>query len=109
MNHIPSFQEFISESRLNEAAYIPSNVLDFAKRKGPLATRLVKNAAAWAEKAGQRISGGTAIGKYYATIILDMKYQAGEISINLDDETIELYGEEVTDAKSFKKVFDEAE
>jgi hypothetical protein len=34
-----------------------------------------------------------------------MKYQAGEISINLDDETIELYGEEVTDAKSFKEVF----
>ena len=109
MNHIPTFNEFIGESRLTEAAYVPTNVLDFAKRKGPLATRMVKQAAGWAEKAGERITGGTAIGKNYATIILDMKYQAGEISINLDDETIELYGEEVTDAKSFKKVFDSYE
>jgi len=88
----------------NEAARIPSNILDFAKRKGSYATSLVKKAATWAEKAGKYISGGTAIGKDYMTIVLDMKHQGSEIYINLNDETIELFGEEVTDAKSFAKV-----
>lgn len=90
---------------VNEAARIPYNVLDFAKRKGPYATALVKKAATWAEKAGKYISGGTAIGKNYDTIILDMKHQGSEIYISLTDETIELFGEEVTDAKSFQKVY----
>lgn len=102
MKHVKLFEQYT-----NEAASVPSNVLDFAKRKGSYATALVKKAATWAEKAGKYISGGTAIGKNYSTIILDMKHQGSEIYINLDKETIELYGEEVTDAKSFKKVFDE--
>ena len=94
----------VQESIVNEAASVPSNILDFAKRKGSYATALVKKAASWAEKAGKYISGGTAIGKNYSTIVLDMAHQRGEISINLDKETIELYGEVVTDPKSFAKV-----
>ena len=91
--------------RLNEAAYVPYNIMDFAKNKGSYAVALVKKAATWAEKSGKRISGGTAIGKNYSTIILDIKHQGAEIYINLDNETIELYGEEVYDAKSFAQVF----
>ena len=91
--------------RLNEAAHVPYNIMDFAKNKGSYAVALVKKAATWAEKSGKRISGGTAIGKNYSTIILDMKHQGAEIYINLDNETIELYGEEVYDAKSFAQVF----
>jgi len=109
MKHIPTFESFLDESldeNLNEA-YVPSNVLSFAKRQGSFATSLVKKAATWAEKAGKSITGGTAIGKNYSTIILDMKYQGSEIYINLDNETIKLHGEEVEDAKSFKKVLDE--
>lgn len=93
----------VTES-IDEAVSVPSNVLAFAKQKGSYATSLVKKAATWAEKSGKRISGGTAIGKNYMTIILDMKYQGSEIYINLNNETIELFGEEVTDAKSFAKV-----
>jgi len=99
--------QFNHGGQINEAARIPSNIMDFAKRKGSYAVNLVKKAATWAEKADKYISGGTAIGKNYDTIILDMKYQGSEIYINLNDETIELHGEEVTDAKSFKKVLDE--
>lgn len=95
--------------KVNEAASVPSNIMDFAKRKGSYAVNLVKKAATWADKAGKYISGGTAIGKNYDTIILDMKHQGSEIYINLNDETIELFGEEVTDAKSFKRVLDENE
>jgi hypothetical protein len=93
-----------SEVNINEAARVPSNVMDFAKRKGSYATALVKKAATWAEKAGKRISGGTAIGKNYSTIVLDMEHHGSEIYISLDKETIELFGEEVTDAKSFARV-----
>jgi len=90
--------------RLNEAANVPDNVMKFAKRKGPDVVALVKQAASWADKAGKYISGGTAIGKDYNTIVLDMKHQGGEIHINLDNETIELFGEPVTDANSFARV-----
>lgn len=107
MKHIQTFESFLNEQEIvNEAASIPSNIMSFAKRKGPSAVALVKKAAGWAEKAGKYISGGTAIGKNYSTIILDMKHQGAEIYINLDNETIELFGEEVTDPKSFKKALD---
>jgi hypothetical protein len=86
-----------------EEAYVPSNIKEFAKRKG--ATSLVNKVAGWAEKAGKGIRGGTAIGKDYSTLILDLGYQDGAIRINLDDDTVTLYDEEVFDAKSFKQVY----
>jgi hypothetical protein len=86
-----------------EEAYVPSNIKEFAKRKG--ATSLVNKVAGWAEKAGKGIRGGTAIGKNYSTLVLDLGYQDGAIHINLDDQTVDLYGEEVFDAKSFKQVY----
>jgi hypothetical protein len=92
------------EEELTEAARVPSNVMEFAKRKGQTAVSLVKKAATWAEKAGKYISGGTAIGKNYSTIILDMKHQGSEIRINLDTDVITLFDKKVTDAKSFAKV-----
>jgi hypothetical protein len=104
--YIPTYEEFINESVVNEAASVPSNILDFAKDKGSRAVALVKKAATWAENAGKRITGGTAIGKNYSTIILDMKYHGSEIYIDLDEETIKLHDVEVTDARSFKKVLD---
>jgi hypothetical protein len=66
----------------------------------------VNKAAGWAEKVGKGIKGGTAIGKNYSTLILDMGYQTSDIYINTDDETIELYGEEVNSFPEFKKVYD---
>ena len=111
MKHLKTFESFINEdfedsedSITNEAASVPSNIMDFAKRKGSYATSLVKKAASWAEKAGKHISGGTAIGKNYSTIVLDMNHQGAEIYINLDNETIELFGKVVTTPKSFATV-----
>jgi hypothetical protein len=92
----------IKEEELEEA-YVPSNIKEFAKRKG--ATSLVNKVAGWAEKAGKGIRGGTAVGKNYSTLVLDLGYQDGSIRINLDDDTVELYGEEVFDAKSFRQVY----
>jgi hypothetical protein len=94
----------LDETTLKEA-YVPDNIKSFAKRKGVSA--LVNKAAGWAEKVGKRITGGTAIGKNYSTLILDMGYQTADIYINTDDETIELYGEEVNSFPEFKKVYDE--
>ena len=86
-------------------AYVPSNIKDFAKRKG--VSSLVNKVAGWAEKVGKGIRGGTAIGKNYSTLILDMTYQGGEISINTDNDTIRLYDEPVNSFPEFKRVYDE--
>ena len=92
-----------STKKITEA-YVPNNIKDFAKRKG--ASSLVNKVATWAEKCGKGIRGGTAIGKNYSTLVLDLGYQDGAIRINLDDQTVDLYGEEVFDVKSFKMALD---
>jgi hypothetical protein len=85
-------------------ANVPSNIKDFAKRKG--ISSLVNKVAGWAEKVGARIAGGTAIGKNYGTLILDLDYkQQGEIRINIDEETIELYDEPVNSFNDFQRVY----
>jgi hypothetical protein len=92
----------LAEDEISEA-YVPDNIKSFAKRKG--ISSLVNKVAGWAEKVGTRITGGTAIGKDYSTLILDMGYQTADIYINTDDETIELYGEEVNSFPEFKEVY----
>jgi hypothetical protein len=94
--------EEIDEAELSEA-YVPSNIKDFAKRKGVSA--LVNKVAGWAERVGKGIRGGTAIGKNYSTLILDMGYQTADIYINTEDETIELYGEPVRSFNEFERVY----
>jgi hypothetical protein len=96
------FYDEMEEGEINEAAYVPENVAKFAKRKG--VTSLVNKVANWAEKSGKKIRGGTAIGKNYDTLILDLSHQDSAIYINIPEETVELYGEPVFDAKSFAKV-----
>jgi len=94
--------EEIDETELSEA-YVPSNIKEFAKRKG--ISSLVNKVAGWAEKVGARITGGTAIGKDYNTLILDMGYQTADIYINIEDGTIELYGEPADSFPQFQKAF----
>jgi hypothetical protein len=92
----------LAEEEISEA-YVPDNIKSFAKRKG--VSSLVNKVAGWTERIGKRITGGTAIGKNYSTIILDMGYQTSDIYINIDDNTIELYGEEVNSFPEFEKVY----
>ena len=92
----------MEEGELTEA-YVPSNIAEFAQRKG--ISSLVRKVAGWAERVGARITGGTAIGKGYDTLILDMGYQTGDIRIDCVYETIELYGEPVESFNDFKNVF----
>jgi len=87
-----------------EEANVPDNIKKFAKRKG--ISSLVNKVASWAEKAGKRIVDGTAIGKNYSTLILDLTYQGGEIYINTEDDTIEVNGIEVQDYNSFASALD---
>ena len=92
----------VKEGELTEAN-VPSNIKEFAKRKG--ISSLVNKVAGWAEKVGARITGGTAIGKNYDTLILDMGYQTADIYINIEDGTIELYGEPADSFPQFQKAF----
>ena len=95
-------KESVDEAELTEA-YVPSNIKEFAKRRG--ISSLVNKVAGWAEKVGARITGGTAIGKNYNTLILDLGYQTADIRIDVEDETIELYDEPIYSFADFKNVF----
>jgi hypothetical protein len=92
----------VNEAELTEA-YVPSNIKEFAKRKG--VSSLVNKVAGWAEKVGKGIRGGTAIGMNYSTLILDMTYQGSEIRINTDNDTVTLYDEPVNSFPEFKSVY----
>ena len=94
--------EEIDEVELSEA-YVPSNIKEFAKRKG--VSSLVNKVAGWAEKVGKGIRGGTAIGYNYSTLVLDMTYQGSEIRINTNDDTVTLYDEPVYSFNDFKQVY----
>ena len=85
-------------------ANVPSNIAEFAKRKG--VSSLVRKIAGWAEKVGARIAGGTAVGKNYSTLVLDLDYkQQGEIRIDTDEETVTLYDEPVNSFNDFQRVY----
>ena len=85
-------------------ANVPSNIAEFAKRKG--VSSLVRKVAGWAEKVGARIAGGTAVGKNYSTLVLDLDYkQQGEIRIDTDEETVTLYDEPVNNFNQFERVY----
>jgi hypothetical protein len=96
----------VNEAELTEA-YVPSNIKEFAKRKG--VSSLVNKVAGWAEKVGKGIRGGTAIGMNYSTLILDMTYQGSEIRINTDNDTVTLYDEPVRSFNEFQRVYADGE
>jgi hypothetical protein len=82
--------------------HVPDEIKSFAKRKG--ISSLVNNVANWAAKSGEKIIGGSVIGKNQSILTLDLTNQGGEIDIYIDNKNVELYGEPVSDAKSFAKV-----
>jgi len=89
-------------------AYIESRIREFAREKGVGVK--VSKIAGWIERASDGeydgICGGTAVGKYYDTLILDITYQGSEISLQTDTGEIEFLSEPVSDYKSFKRVWD---
>ena len=96
----------IEESVVTEAAQIPSNIEKFAKERGVL--RDVKQLARWAEKAGLGIRGGTAIGKGYDTLVLDLTYQGSEVYFDTYTGKIKVKGQPVNSWKTFSKAVNES-
>jgi hypothetical protein len=93
----------VNETEELTEAYVPSNIKEFAKRKG--VSSLVNKVAGWAEKVGKSITGGTAIGYNYSTLVLDMTYQGSEIRINTNNDTVTLYDEPVYSFNDFQRVY----
>ena len=91
---------------INEGSGIPSNIEKFAKEKGVLAD--IKQIARWAKKAGLGIRGGTAIGKGYDTLVLDLTYQGAEIYYDTYKGTIKVKGKPVDSWKTFSKAVNES-
>ena len=89
------------EGEINENVNIPQNIVNFAKKKG-ISSEL-NMIANWVEEAGKTIVGGTAIGKNYSTLILDLTHQGSEIYYNMDNESIEVNGQPVETYEEFLK------
>jgi hypothetical protein len=98
--------ELDQDDSLYEAAYIPSNILEWLKHDATTAqSAAAKKVAAWVSKSGSFISGGTSIGKRPQTLILDIKREGSEIYINSDGE-IQFDGTVITSPKQFQTAFD---
>ena len=91
---------------VNEAVNVPRNIEKFAKQRGVL--RDVQQIARWAEKSGKQIVGGTAIGRGYDTLVLDLTYHGSEIYYDTDEGTIEVNGQPVDSWESFSKAIEES-
>jgi hypothetical protein len=78
--------DYINESddvRLNSV--LPSHIVKFLeKKRDEELTDATYEVADWAKQAGHRIIGGTAVGKDFDTLVLDITREGGEISIYSD-------------------------
>lgn len=85
---------------------LPSNIKEFLDRDGRQEQKLAANKAnKWLHSiCGRSFSGGTAVGKHYDTLILDISYQGSDVYISVDGE-IRLNGKTVTTKKEFAEQF----
>lgn len=80
---------------------LPSNIREFIKDK-PDMKKTVERANGWLHGlTGRNFCGGTAVGKHYGTLVLDIQYQGGE------DGVLRLCRQEIGDKKQFVKVFND--
>ena len=91
---------------LNRKNSLPSNILDFLNDRSEQRAS-AKKLNNWLQSICNRnISGGTAVGKHYSTLILDITYQGGEVSIS-EEGTINMFGTDINDKNEFVKCFNE--
>lgn len=86
---------------------IPSNILSWIKEgNGYHVEDEVKQLATWHNKlTGRNFMGGTSVGKSPQTLILDITYQGGEVSV--DSGRIKFQGEIIETYADYKRVFEE--
>ena len=95
-----------NENMFGKPALLPSNITDWLKNTASSEqASAAKKIAIWVKNAGNRICGGTTIGKSPQTLVLDIKYQASEIYIN-DNGEIKFQGTVITSPKQFKEEFE---
>lgn len=83
---------------------LPENIREFLNRDETRSDqkRSANKVNGWLYKLYKRgIIGGTAIGKYYSSLVLDVTYQGSEIYISLDGE-ISIVGTPVNNINDFK-------
>lgn len=86
-------QDSSDKMKLESYPVMPKNISDFAKKKGIL--NKITTIAKWLSEVNKKIVGGTAIGKNYNTIVLDITYQGSEIHYNIEDGGLEVNGESI--------------
>lgn len=90
--------------KLTTEAGVPSNIAQFAKRNGIMP--LVNKVAKWAKALNTAVIGGTAIGKGYGTLVLELGHYKSRVYVDIDDGTIAVNGKDVNNLKSFKQALE---
>lgn len=98
---------------------LPSNIRKYLRGCGSEQQDAVKTISRWCDKLKHPIVGGTAIGKYYDTLVLDLTYNGSQIYVNesgfgktelgYDGVTINNVGIPDGSASSFRKFKAEVE
>lgn len=83
---------------------LPSNIVEFLKDRPEQKAKATKVNNWLLDILGRSICGGTAVGKHYSTLILDITWQGGEISIN-EDGQISFRNNIIENKKQFNKTF----
>lgn len=95
----------IRKSTFGGPVQIPSNIKEYLKDRPDEMTAAVRKVNGWLKKLiGRGVVGGTAIGKHYATLVLDVSYQSSSIYIS-ENGNIKLHSDPVEDFKQFKEKF----
>lgn len=94
----------VKYSKALQTEGVPSNIAQFAKRRGVMP--LVSKVAKWAKALNTAVIGGTAIGKGYSTLVLELGHYKSRVYVDIDDETISVNGKDVDNLKSFKQALE---
>ena len=94
-------KKILKIGRLTKTASLPDNIKKFLSDR-PWQMQAAKQVNRWLFSLYKRgVCGGTAIGKHYDTLILDVTYQGSEIYIE-DNAIIKIRNTEVTTKKEFQ-------
>lgn len=102
------FEEDDEDYEYSPDAYVPSNIFNWITREiekqrvPKQLLPLVKMVATWADKTGKSISGGTTIGKYHDTLILDLNHHDSAIYIDIPNLSIKVHQQRVRDFEDYE-------
>lgn len=106
MNDLEKVSESIESKPVLKKSFgeksLPSNIKEYLKGSGSHIKAEATKVNGWLHSlVGRNFSGGTAIGRSYGSLVLDISHHGSEVHIN-EDGSITVLGEKVSNKQQFK-------